>query len=464
MKNVWGAVQVIVGLVIVSALIIVMIVTFRWVSGGTGAAPGATPSLAAYPAPNTTRQVAEGYPVPNPTLPIAVLSEPPQATPIIILPGQTPVIPTRKPFPSITPYPTITPPVGPTPTAIPLVTLAQTAGGSIIFAAHDNGNSGFIYSMTVNANGVVQGTLAQLPSKGMAVWDLVYPSPDGSREVLARGTEGGDILTILDTDIGQLAPLFGPKSTATGRGIFFGWYPDNRQILLRADVSDSPQLNTGLWLVNVDTAAVSVVVPSNLAEFLRGAAVSPDGRKLIYSTYSLTVGGQLWIANGDGTNAHVISNTVGETFDFAWSPDGSRIAFIGSGLEVANADGSNAHTISQNFASGYQFQPVWSPDSQTIANIVFDGKHEDTGNWDQDVFRGTNIHLVDVSTGSERPLLSDGTTGNIDPAWSPDGKQIVFASTRSGDPQLWVVSVDGSNLRQLTNAQQQTVRFPYWRK
>lgn len=37
-------------------------------------------------------------------------------------------------------------------------------------------------------------------------------------------------------------------------------------------------------------------------------------------------------------------------------------------------------------------------------------------------------------------------------SWSPDGKQIVFCSTRDGDPDLYVMDADGGNVRQLTNA------------
>jgi Tol biopolymer transport system component len=73
------------------------------------------------------------------------------------------------------------------------------------------------------------------------------------------------------------------------------------------------------------------------------------------------------------------------------------------------------------------------------------------------------IYLVDVEAGTSRPLLPKETAGNFDPTWSPDGSQMAFVSTRSGNSEIWVANVDGTNLRQLTNAGQ-FVRFPYWRR
>jgi TolB protein len=81
--------------------------------------------------------------------------------------------------------------------------------------------------------------------------------------------------------------------------------------------------------------------------------------------------------------------------------------------------------------------------------------------WSNKILERTDIYLVDVESGDAHPLLKDGIQGNFDPAWSLDGKQIAFVSNRSGAPELWVVNVDGSNLRQLTSAGQ-PVRFPLW--
>jgi len=156
-------------------------------------------------------------------------------------------------------------------------------------------------------------------------------------------------------------------------------------------------------------------------------------------------------------------------FALTWSPDGSKIAFIDDGLMVVEADGSHPRTLSRNFAVGYLFRPVWSPDSRTITFVAFDGpnplidKSLPAEDRDTDAFKGTSIHLVDVLTGAERPLIAGGTTGTIDPAWSPDGSQLVFASTRSGTSEVWAVNADGTNLHQITTMGQ-LVRFPSWQR
>jgi len=49
------------------------------------------------------------------------------------------------------------------------------------------------------------------------------------------------------------------------------------------------------------------------------------------------------------------------------------------------------------------------------------------------------------------PPASGRVIDNQFPHWSPDGRQIVFTSDRDGDPEIYVVNADGSDLRRLTS-------------
>jgi TolB protein len=52
--------------------------------------------------------------------------------------------------------------------------------------------------------------------------------------------------------------------------------------------------------------------------------------------------------------------------------------------------------------------------------------------------------------GGSAQRLTTSMAIDTQPAWAPNGRQIVFTSTRSGRPQLYLMDADGSNARQLT--------------
>ncbi len=61
----------------------------------------------------------------------------------------------------------------------------------------------------------------------------------------------------------------------------------------------------------------------------------------------------------------------------------------------------------------------------------------------------TQIHVLDAGSGADRALTSAGS--NFNGRWSPDGKQVVFLSTRDGAPQAYVIDVDGGEARRITD-------------
>ena len=62
-----------------------------------------------------------------------------------------------------------------------------------------------------------------------------------------------------------------------------------------------------------------------------GGRISPDGRTIVYFKHEPTeLGflGDMWLADADGTDAHRLGAVRGNLFSAAWSPDGTRIAFV----------------------------------------------------------------------------------------------------------------------------------------
>jgi TolB protein len=130
-----------------------------------------------------------------------------------------------------------------------------------------------------------------------------------------------------------------------------------------------------------------------------------------------------------------------------------KIAFVhGSGkidIYVMNIDGSEIQNLTKNLHFDenpfYSGEPAWSPDGK---NIVFTSKTA-----------FAQIYTM-AADGSDLKQLTSGTTASYGPAWSPDGKHIAFISDRAGVlddrgvaiPMVYLMNSDGSDQRQLTNS------------
>jgi len=203
----------------------------------------------------------------------------------------------------------------------------------------------------------------------------------------------------------------------------------------------------------------------------RDPSWSPDGQYIAYACLvnSLTTSNyDIWIHATVGT-----PDDPNDDFDYplltlstslelrpAWSPDGRMIAFVtnalgqgpnstivvgpnprigvtqvlpapiplGGGVPFVQSIGS--FTILTNDTS-INFSPSWSPDSQAI---VFSTSRNG----------GHDIYRMSARFGDNDPAtfvrLTTSPANDINPSWSPDGRTIAFASDRSGSNQLYLMS------------------------
>ncbi len=86
--------------------------------------------------------------------------------------------------------------------------------------------------------------------------------------------------------------------------------------------------------------------------------------------------------------------------------------------------------------------PAFSPDGKWV---VFASSRE------REKFEQSSLWLVAAQPGSEPRRLTDGPASDLSPAWTPDGAAIVFASTRGGGFDLWRISIDGGEPEQVTD-------------
>src|SRR5271163_4734226 len=111
---------------------------------------------------------------------------------------------------------------------------------------------------------------------------------------------------------------------------------------------------------------------------------------------------------------------------------------------AANAQVAEKRAITfQDMISMHRLaDPQISPDGQWIAYVVatpdLAANHSSSDIW-----------LVPVAGGDSRQLTHDGTDSR--PRWSPDGKKLVFLSSRDGAEQVYSIAPDGSQLSRITS-------------
>jgi len=254
---------------------------------------------------------------------------------------------------------------------------------------------------------------------------------------------------------------------------FFGWYPDNRQIVYWED-------GAGVFLQDVDTGKRTLVTSvRDWATYLPSSpqvdavAVSPDGRSVILSFvwfFDEHDQWEVWRGRIDGSGAEKLF-TSAATARMSWSPDGKWIALVEGGNVVvmpADGDGQSRRPVGRRYMGG--LDPGWSPDGRYL---VFDARNDtpsapsrelpeaDKGKGAMD-FSPFTIQIVDVAQGMERALTPDTVGGEVAPAWSPDGWRVAFLSDRSGAIEVWVIDADGNNLQQVTFDSRARVTAPAW--
>ncbi len=294
----------------------------------------------------------------------------------------------------------------------------------------------------IAGDGLVTGTGDTTSALGVAFADAAFGTSVGVIRI--RLTADG----IRSVDFSARATLPGPIAFVSNRrtGIFgnvIEGYPGD------------------LYVMNEDGSDVVGLFPSNFViQSLFDPAWSPDGDELLFTrAIGRPAGGTpgllpigMFAIDADGSGeAQVpvigLPSYVRYFSDPAWSPDGNRIVAnlaaegvagippeVTSGaLHVMNRSGIDARPLNVNTDTGRA--PDWDATNERLAFECDRG--------------GTTAICITDENGDSLEMLTSGSAPDTDPAWSPDGSQLLFARDTLDGGGIWRINADGTGLEQI---------------
>jgi Tol biopolymer transport system component len=300
-------------------------------------------------------------------------------------------------------------------TAVTLSASASAAppasNGRIAFSDY---NTNQIYAVNPGGGGLVQ--LTHLPANHGAQWPAW--SPRGSRLVFTvvrtdLGSDDRGRIWVMDADGTHQHRL--AADAAGFRDHAASYAPNGRWIVFQRCKPDDGVC--AIWRMRADGTHKHALTP-----FRQGRnetndfypAVAPNGRRITFTRFAANgIVSQVYVMRADGSHPHAITPPKLEAYAPAWSADGRRIAFTvnssrpHSDIYTMRPDGTRIRRLTATRFPNDSFEPAYSPRGNRIA-FASDRRHPD----------GCCTDLFVMSAdGTRQQLVHTGLTGVIQVTW-----------------------------------------------
>ncbi|MEU8228653.1 Hsp70 family protein [Actinoplanes sp. NPDC048967] len=168
---------------------------------------------------------------------------------------------------------------------------------------------------------------------------------------------------------------------------------------------------------------------------------SRNRKRVAVIRYEADGSNAIWVMAADGGNPQkVVENATGGRV--SWNPDGSKLAFlrkVDGSPQIFTIRIGDSKPTQLTWADGMKDDPAWSPGGGAIAY------------WK--LVKGERQIFILNANDPEEPGLqvTKGDSGpGVDPNWSPDGMRIAYTRDPGDAGDIWTISPDGKNAKQLT--------------
>jgi imidazolonepropionase-like amidohydrolase/Tol biopolymer transport system component len=347
-----------------------------------------------------------------------------------------------------------------------------TPGGTFIYAQDSNSDLFNIEEYDLETGEVTTAV------SGLGGSVRPNPSPDGKKIAFVRRETTRSKLYVKDLESGIERKVYDDldqdvQETWAVTGVYpnMDWTPDSREIVfwaggkirrVAADGSASSiipfQVSDTRGVANAPHPTIPVASDSFTTKMPRFAAVSPDGRTVVFESL-----GKLYSKPMNGGSARRL--TSGSEFELfpSWSRDGRSIVFVGwtdAGLgqiKTVSAGGGSPRTVTNR--PGHYARPHFSPDGKTIVFEMKEGGYMTSPDWsvEDGVYRvpasgGAPVRVVKGAAGPQYGASSD----RIFMLQNEEDQRILISTDLNGEAKRthakgdltndYIVSPDGHNV------------------
>lgn len=287
-----------------------------------------------------------------------------------------------------------------------------------------------------------------LMSHGEGSDEMPAVSPDGARIAFIRGYPLDAAIFVEDVQSGSETEVARARSFDS-----LVWSPDGRSLLVGVEPTDGAVKQLGY--LNLDSRKWrNAFEHENTGANYGRPAFSPDGRRIALVSTKIRGSSELLIA--DLTPGLMIGElkVVGRHSDIIqgiqWTPDNRDLLYV-TGLAASGElwrIPANGGTPTRMLAAAGRIGSISIP--KQAWKLAYSVNLSDT-----------NVWRLDLSRNRQTPIIA-GTYDDEEAHLSPDGTALVFASSRTGDEQIWLSKPNGSEQRQITNFRSADAAEAFW--